>query len=339
MTTTAKRDNVLRKVRALMDQAEHANTSPVEAATFRAKAESLMQVYRIEETEAVDRGEAPSLVPVCETISIVRNNSQFRDAYFGIALDLIAHCGLKGNFKYASDENGAWNLVAEVVGYESDIRFFEMLFTNVRLAFSNRMEPAYDPAESDQDNVYRMRNAGMTRGAISVAMGWLNGSNGKALTASAAADKASRLYGAACREHGSEPLLVGQGINMKVYVKQYVDAFRTELYWRLKAAVNGADSVRGAVVLASRKERVQDAFYEMFPHMRPVPAKTSDELAESDKPETDAQKARRIAKSDREYEERVAKRSSVAGRAGTAAGTAAAKTVDLHGATPAQRLS
>ncbi len=39
----------VRRVTALLAYADHPNTDPIEAKTFRAKAESLMQQYRIDE--------------------------------------------------------------------------------------------------------------------------------------------------------------------------------------------------------------------------------------------------------------------------------------------------
>src|SRR4051812_5148564 len=48
-TTNSKLEAMLRKVRGLLAQADHENTSPAEAQVFRNKAEALMMRYRIDE--------------------------------------------------------------------------------------------------------------------------------------------------------------------------------------------------------------------------------------------------------------------------------------------------
>lgn len=339
MTKVASREQILRRVQALLNQADSVDGTP-EAGSFRAKAEILMQQYRIEESEAVERGEAPSLVPVHRTMDVCDYHSPYQFKYRSLASYVAHHCGVKAVFNYRRDNSGLTRTM-EMVGYESDTMFAEMLYASIRLAFAANLEPQYNAAESDSDNVYRMRNAGMTRDQIAEAMGWtvIDARTGKTpLTPSAAADKASKLYGTACREKGSEPKLLGRSTNMKVYKELYAEHFVTELYYRLLDSRNGVDVERGGLVLANRADKVQEAFYERYPEFRPstLPAPAEKAVA---KEETEAQRKRREARSDREAAEAARKRNSAGGRAGAAAGREAAKKVDLQGTQPTKRLA
>lgn len=338
MPDTAK---IIAKIQALLNQADHHNTSKTEAAAFRAKAEKLMQQYRIEESEAIERGEAPSLKPTSKTVRVCRYNSPYRDEYYTLAFYVARHVGVRHATAAERDDEGDLWYAMTMVGYDSDLKFAEMLYTSIRLAFAANLEPKYNSNESEMLNVYRMRNAGMTRDEIADTMGWvtIDATTGKSpLTPSAAADKASRLYGQACRELGSEPKLLGKGTSMKVYKQLYSESFVNELYYRLAAARSGVDSDAGALVLANRKANVDSAFYDMFPQYRPATTPAERGTAPV-KEETDAQKARRHARYEREEQKRWERDNSAAGRAGRQAGAQAARSVELNGVTPSKRLA
>lgn len=339
MTNTAT-DKIVAKVQALLNQADHPNTGKPEAAAFRAKAEQLMQQYRIDESEAIERGEAPSLKPTSKAMRVCWYSNTYRNEYFSLAHYVTRHTGVRYQTGHVRDNEGLLWLTMTLVGYESDVQFAELLYTSIRLAFAANLEPKYDSRESDMLNVWRMRNAGMTRDEIAEAMGWLVwdiDTNKRLMTPSAAADKASRLYGQACRELGAEPKLLGKGTSMKVYKEKYAATFVNELYYRLRDARNGADTERGALVLANRKQNVDEAFYEMFPSARPSTVPAERETAPV-KEETEAQKARRWARAEREAQKQWEKDNSAAGRAGRQAGAQAARSVDLQGTQPTRRL-
>lgn len=330
MTKVASREQILRRVQAMLNQADHEKTTATEAASFRAKAESMMAEYRIEESEAIARGEAPSLVPGERIMDVSAYHSQFASWYIDLVSYVVHHCGVKAMFNYRHDTTGTVRTV-HMVGYESDTMFAEMLYTSIRLAFAANLEPQFNAQLDEMENVYRMRNAGMTRDEISGAMGWL-----KSMTPSAAADKATKVYAKACADKGVQPKLLGRSTSMKVYKGEYASNFVTELYWRLRDSRDGVDTERGAVVLANRAEKVDEAFYELYPHFRPSTAPALP--AEPVKAETEAQRKRREARQDREWAAEQAKRNSPGGRAGAAAGREAAKEVDLQGVVPTKRL-
>lgn len=231
---------------------------------------------------------------------------------------IAQHVGCRVKSKWATHpDTGAFMLGAMLVGYEADIRFAETLYTNARLVFAERMEPHVDPSMTDEDNVYRLRNAGIERPVIGEMMGW----------GREAAQKVTTVYKRACKQRGEDPVVVGKGLSVKVYREAYTESFCSELWHRLHRARNAVDDNSGALVLANRKENVDEAFYQLFPDMRPsdVPVKVGA-----------SRKRKAWTKAD---EARWAKRNGIAGQAGRAAGERAAAEVDVTSRSPRKRLN
>jgi len=258
MTSTAT-DSMMSKVRALLDLAEHENTPPAEAELARSRAETIMAKYRIE-VEDLLAGKtltegvlAPTPVPF--DINIGRSGP-FIQYYSYMWGQVASHVGVrtKGRWSYASGEA---NWVAEGVGFEADVQYAEMLFTAARMAFSERLEPKVDPALSDQENVYRLRSAGIERIRIADIM-WEN-------TDKVFLSRVGRLYKAECANRGEEPALSGRGVTGAAYREAYAESFSFELGRRLRAARTGGSELN----LGNREQVLNEAFYNRFPDMRP----------------------------------------------------------------------
>jgi hypothetical protein len=314
---------VLKKIQALLAKANDAATTSAESDTYRAKAEEMMMRYRVEEQHLRDIGQAPGIAPMATIITVAPVSSPYRLTYVDIMRSCLAHCGVRAIFKGARVED-IHVYVAEVVGFESDIRFCELLFTSAAMVFGEKMEPKYNPALSDEDNVYAMRSAGLERPRIAEIM-W-----GAPVTDGAAARRATALYKRACEARGESPTVAGKGFSAKQFRESYAEQFSTTLQTRLwRARQSNGES--GALVLANRKGEVDEAFYQRYPHMRPVPVQ---EEQVPTKPLTDAQLRklyRRLAKD----AERDSTPAAVRGRA---AGESAANMVDI-GATSSKGIS
>jgi hypothetical protein len=293
-------------------KADDPAATPPEADAFRAKAEELMNKYRVDEMDLsqsdIDAG-LSAVVPVMRRIPLCPTASQFRNVYWSIAYYVMEHVGGRGLPKYQRDENGTSTLVLEVYGYESDLRYLEVLYQEARLVFADRMEPRIDPTLTDQENVYRLRSAGMERGRVADMMGWPKG-----------AIKVTRLYKRACEERGEEAVLTGKDMNVKVYREQYTRGFINEFWdrlWRARQA-----TAAGYPVLLDRKVNVDEAYYAAYPHMRPT-----------DTPAVAKSKPDRRRKAWTAADERNAQRAeSKAGQAGRLSGKNAAQEVQLgHG--------
>jgi hypothetical protein len=273
-------DDLLRKVQALIAQADHPNTGPAEADSFRAKAEALMLKYRIDETmlSSTER-KAQALNVQWRTIFVCDATSEFRQSYSAMIRSLIAHMECRADYIATVNRNGGdleymsqrrsdsgYEYVINIVGYESDLRFIEAMFTAASLAFSSRLEPKYDPKLSEQVNAYLMRSAGMEGRRIAMA---IYGRDDKALR-----PKVRKMFEAESLKRGEDPkVLLGRGSNMALFRESFALGFTNEFSDRLWRMRSQSGLVGHELVLASRKEAIDEAFYERFPDRRPKPYK------------------------------------------------------------------
>lgn len=266
-TDANKLDDMLRKVQALLARADHPNTPVPEAESCRNKAEALMFKYRIEEASVASGSViGASILPQWHTVLICSSRSEFATEYKQLAATAMAHVGIRGVFKHTAtyDESGETNYVwqAEVVGYESDLRIFEVLYTSCMLAFQSKLEPKVDPNVSEQVNAYNMRNAGMEGWRIAQA---IYGKNDKALRV-----KVRGLFKTEAVLRGEDPsILLGKGNSVKAFRKSYADGFVIEMHHRLKRMRMSRGENEVGLVLMSRTENINEAFYERYPMYRP----------------------------------------------------------------------
>jgi hypothetical protein len=322
MTDKDLRAKYLNQVRVLLDMAERPTTPPGEADAARAKAEALMRKYRVEE-EAKIAADPQTLAPVTEQMDVTESD-EFASHYATLLEWAARHVGIRVRSTYAWD--GTKYLVkATVVGYESDIRMAELLFTNARMAFGEHLEPKPDPSASDQENCYRMRRAGLERNRIANQL-W-----GSAFNDGPAHGKVAKLYKAECAARGETAALSGRGVNAKLYRKNYADGFLNRFHARLRRVRDAADRIGGLPALHGREERVAEAFYALYPDARPVPAGA---VAPTEKGKR-APKPYRLTKADIRRWERAERPEAQAARA---AGRSAADSVALDGSAPSRRL-
>lgn len=315
-------DAILRRIQALLAQADHENTGPLEAQAFRDKAEQMMTKYRIEESAARDRGEAPSLKPVVRVVDICPVGGSYAFNYRTLFAYAMHHAGVKAVYARQNTADGA-HYVGEAVGFESDVRYGEMLYTAARLVFQDRMEPRIDPNLSDQENVYRLRRSGVERRRVGEMMGWMK-----------AGAKVSRMYEAECRKRNEDPVVSGKGFEVKTYRKAYTDSFMEEFWTRLwRSSMNRGEE--GALVLKSREAEVEELFYQRHPHLRPS---TNLEPYAEPAPETEAERKARMKRWDREQRELLKKMGTPGYQAGAKSGRNAAQQVDLGGTAGKERL-
>lgn len=263
----SKLDAVLRKVQGLMAHADDPANTPEAQETFRNKAEALMFQYRIEETTLasaqVGQQASGGVVPVWRTIFVSRSTNEYRRTYLYMAANAVHHVDGKFESDWAknpADEGRVW-LVLHAVGYESDLRYAELLFTVMQMGFAGKMEPRVDPAKTDAENAYVLRSAGM-EGRRIAALLWGDDSKPNRV-------KARKLFAQHAAALGEDPsVLLGRGNNVNVFRESYADAFENEMSQRLYLMrISHGDS--GEMVLASRKTNVAEAFYTRYPHKRP----------------------------------------------------------------------
>lgn len=257
----------LSKVRALLDlaESEEALGHTEAAATMRAKAEALMVKFRIDQEELIAQDRTgTSVKPVQVAVDLARYPSEYHQAYINLFHVVARHTGCRVAYRLTHQDGKGYVYTGYTVGYEEDVRYAEMIYTAARLVFSERLEPQVQPHLSEQENVYRLRSAGIERVRIAD-MVW--GNRDKANLA-----KVGRLYKAECAKRGEEPALSGRGVTGKVYREQYAQEFPWALDARLRRARDAAGTMGGSMVLHGRAERVDEAFYELYPEYKPRPA-------------------------------------------------------------------
>jgi hypothetical protein len=270
METESKIEAMMKLISGLIAKAESTD-SEHEAAALRAKAEELMRKYRIEEENliAADPG---TLTPTHKTFDVVESGHEFIDEIYQLWYDIAAHCGVRHHVQYEYRSGRPSAYVTTAVGYASDLRYAELLFVSARLVFASKLTPEVNPQESDRANVYRLRSAGRTRRSIALLM-WGEDTH-------AAHAKVGKLYAEACAERGEDPVVAGRTINAKTYRSVFARSFTSAFRYRLFKARQSASATGGGLELAGREERVNEAFYAMYPAQRPQP-KTEEKATDS----------------------------------------------------------
>lgn len=267
------------KVRALLESAEGQERSAERyeaqgdheraaefrrgAENFRAKALEWMDRYRIDE-EAALATDPTSAVPTSVIIRMTLRSGWEMAHHYGTMIRVIAdHTGCRVNPGTAYGREFP-EMVATLVGYEGDIKYAEFLWTSAHLMFSTRIDPHWDSSLAETENVFRMRSAGIERRIIADAA-WGAGAGNLPSNRS----KIQRIYLREAGARGEQARAAGLGFNTDHYRAAYAETFVQTLSMRLRQARDAADSVGGAIVLSGRKERVDEAFYDIFPNLRP----------------------------------------------------------------------
>jgi hypothetical protein len=227
------------------------------------------------------------------------------------------HTGIRARYIYSDG-----HYVAQAVGYAGDIRYATFIYTSARMTFMEKLEPQFKPELSEDENIYRLRSAGIDRQRIAELV-W--GKRGQR-----EGEQVSKIYQKVCAERGEDPKVVGRGVNIKTYRTVYSQQFTATLNRRLREARDGVDTTGGALVLHGRQERVDEAFYERFPEYRPSTTPQGDHVP--------TKKSRKKAWTAADEARWQRMNHSPAALAGKDAGAAAASEVEIERTARAQRI-
>lgn len=164
-------NKTLDRIRALIAQSEHPNTDPVEAATYREAADNLMMKYTIEEIQLeasrpADQRSRPGVI----LIDVTSDDWDMRSKQLDLALALARYTRTKLREYVYSKETRRYE--HKLYGFESDLRYFELLYTTLRLHMLGVLRPKVNPSESLDENCYRLHNAGYNWLEIASFYGW-----------------------------------------------------------------------------------------------------------------------------------------------------------------------
>jgi hypothetical protein len=167
--TEGNLDKVLDKVRKLIAKAEHESTSPTEAQTYREAADALMLKYSIDQATATQTGPANRQKPMIITV-VVGPHTDIT-GYVATMLSRVArHCRCKVRHYTGYTREEGYS--SKVYGFESDVRYFEILFTTIRLHMLGVLLPKVVDGQSLEDNCYRLHEAGYNWLEIAALYGW-----------------------------------------------------------------------------------------------------------------------------------------------------------------------
>lgn len=152
----------LEQIRALLAKADSTDF-PAEAEACREKADALMTSYAIDQwtvNAAQDAvGERPK--PEVRHVDFAwwRTSSRSDDLW-SLFINVADHCrcvvAVRG---YGS--GGDWTKIP-VIGLSSDLDYFDMLFTHLMLQMAKKLEPTPSADKSAGENVFMLRQAGMS---------------------------------------------------------------------------------------------------------------------------------------------------------------------------------
>lgn len=304
------------------DSKENYDGHMAAAATKREHAEKLMLKYRINQEHLLASDHVIEK-PLSRKFVIISGdrNEEFDNWLYSMFIQIGEHCECMVYAEYHYDSELKQRVVrATIVGYEMDVAYAELLWSSARLTFGAHVDPRPDPNLSERENIYIMRRAGMPRKDVAQML-W-----GKWTHSNSA--KVGKIFKEECDRRGEDSSHMGRGFDNEVYRKAYAREFVWRVSDRLREARDAAGQTGGAIELSGRKDKVQEAFYQIFPNLRPKPVDPNAQPA----PQDDSKKAVKKVKGPTAAEMRRAHRmySSPSAMAGASAGHRAGSEVNIQ---------
>lgn len=269
----------LSMVRKLIERAEHPSTPKEEADACRAKADAMMEKFAIDEWEAMQKAHT-GLKPDKIKVDIGESGSPFL-SQTALLVNVVAdYCRCSSVWMKGSGYAGYRNEYCYVYGYQSDLRYFELLFTVVFLHVADLIMPKPDPSLSRGANVRELRNGGLNWNEIAEAFGWrLQARNGskttyrhketdEVATWSKVVGRIKADYAKEIKARGEEPFTLGRGgagnANFRLNsINGYIARLRQRLLEQAGRRGAGAE-----LVLADRTQNITAMIAEDHPEMR-----------------------------------------------------------------------
>jgi hypothetical protein len=283
-------NDALRRVRALVTLAEDPNTPEHEAALARQRADALMLKFAIDEATA--ESTKPSGMrgkPIKLEVELAGNTENLAGYVAWLAEKIGRHTRCKVR-PYSRFDRERKCYVAIVYGYESDIRYFETLYTTLRLHMLGAVRPSFQSALSLELNCYLLHEAGFNWLEIAEMRGWrkfanlpydlrakvrdkfppvdgmkvpyYNASLGEVWPATRVGGEIKRAYLKEITRRGEKPTKISAG-GAATYRKSAMEGYVTRINQRLYRVERARDmNEAGALVL--RSDALEDFFREDY---------------------------------------------------------------------------
>lgn len=269
----ADREDILRRVRGLLDKADSTKFE-AEADSYRQKADELMLRYAIDSFDVASaRNDATKReTPVLRKFDICKADNPIRISLIDLVASVARHARCRvvihgGNLP-TSYSNRASEYIptvsTTVVGFPADTEYAEMLFTSLWLQMSSEIEPKPNPEMTFEENVVMLLEAGQSRKHIAEMMfGEFTHSMGQRM---------SKVYKEWCIANGkpysgkgTRPLPITYMRNFAAGFVSRVDIRLYEIRKRSEKAVGGGEGT--AIVLRDRDAEIRDAYRVAFPKL------------------------------------------------------------------------
>ena len=292
-----KLDNAKRRITALLDRADHPNTSEHEAAACREKAEQLMADYRIERAMLHLKGHDKRRFEVKEFKVSYRLASVFANIFSHVN----CHVAISGN-GYS------------VVGYPEDIFYGETLLQRAQTELHSALQPTWMDDRTVEANIYAFRRAGFAWDDVYSAIPVDVREEMGILTYSVPALNKVRYRFRKEEQRLGAPKFVWHK-SRSDFQRWFAQGFSNRLFQRLLElkARSEDEPVQGEYALAIQTddEALREEFYNLFPQYRPASEedrkraraqREADEQAERERRAnlTDAQRRREDEQAERD---------------------------------------
>lgn len=318
----ARLDKTLARVRAMIAKAEKltedADKLPAddpnvaayraEADTARTMADALMLQYAIDDTMIGTARDGSTVQSKPIIISVAVGHPSDVSGYVELMLRALArHCRCRVRMYANWTHDNGWN--AKIYGFESDVRYFELLYTTVRLHMLGVLVPRIDRRKTLDENAYILHNAGYNWLEIADMYGWKKYNSMYWGEYGGTTPPAGMKVPFWTEDEGWHPSTYVGGIYKRAYLRactargeqpQKIAANGTETYRRSAAdgyvgmiqrrlwAMQRSRQAGAELVLASRMDSVDQLFKEDNPDLFPEP------VAEEDKDKPVPTKARKV---------------------------------------------
>jgi len=171
---------ILKRVNQFINLAEGSNLSPPDSPEWhatneeqkraRANADLLMEAYMI--SEAMREAAKPSAERIRPVSDVFEGGNGDLQRYVDRLAEMIARftrTKIRWHVQWIR-ETHSYN--HKIYGYEGDVRYFQFLYTTLRLHFLGALQPEIDSALSLDENCYVLHNAGFGWHEIAKMYGW-----------------------------------------------------------------------------------------------------------------------------------------------------------------------